>query len=173
MILEDSFQIKFSHGNQESDPSTLTRDQVYMQLALDEAKTAFQKGEVPVGAVIVLGDQVIATAHNQVEQLQDASAHAEMLCLRRAAEKIGNWRLNSATLYCTLEPCTMCAGAMFLYRPDVVVWGACDLRHGAHGSWVDLLSQPHPTHHLTVRRGVLQEEASQLMREFFRRRRIE
>lgn len=142
-----------------------------MREALLEAQKGFDTGEVPVGAVLVYQGEILARAHNRVEERQDASAHAEILCLRAGAEKLGNWRLQGAVLYCTLEPCAMCAGAMILARLDALVWGAPDLRHGAHGSWTNLLDKPHPIHQLTVRRNVLAEESARLMKTFFQQRR--
>lgn len=146
-------------------------DEPFMRMALDEAERAYAIGEVPVGAVLVYKGEVVARAHNLVEARQDASAHAEMLCLSAAAAKLGNWRLLKAALYCTLEPCSMCAGAMLLGRIETLVWGAPDMRHGAHGSWVNLLDQSHPTHRIAVRKGVLAEECGALMRSFFQNRR--
>lgn len=146
-------------------------DNEAMQYALMQAKLAYQKKEVPIGAVLVIGGKIIASAHNEVESLQEASAHAEMLCLRRAAQNIGNWRLIGATLYCTLEPCTMCAGALFLYRVDRVVWGAKDIRQGAHGSWVDLTCLHHPIHKVKSEGGLLAEESSLLVKSFFQEKR--
>lgn len=141
--------------------------------ALKQAWIAFQESEVPVGAVLVLEGRIIAKSHNQVELLQDATAHAEMLCLTAGAEAMGNWRLKGATLYCTMEPCSMCAGGMLLSRLSRLVWGAPDVRHGANGSWIDLLNRDHPTHTLSVTQGVLRNEAGQLMKDFFQRRRRE
>jgi len=149
----------------------LDTDEKWMREALKEAKKAYQSGEVPVGAVVVCEGQVIARGHNQVELLQDATAHAEMLALSSAAASIGNWRLTGATLYCTLEPCIMCAGAMLLSRVKRLVWGAPDLRHGAHGSWVNIFSSPHPTHTLEITTSVLEQECAHLMKEFFHVRR--
>ena len=143
-------------------------DEFFMHEALNEAKLAFDKEEVPVGAVLVCNGQIISRAHNLVETLQDASAHAELLCLRQSSSIIGNWRLNQATLYCTLEPCCMCAGAMILSRLSCLVWSAPDLRQGAHGSFLNVLDAPHPIHRLTVRKGVLHQESALLMREFFK-----
>lgn len=142
-----------------------------MQEALLEAQRAFDKGEVPVGAVLVYKEEIIARGHNLVEQTKDATAHAEMNCLREASKILENWRLLEATLYCTLEPCSMCAGAMILSRVKKLVWGARDLRHGADGSWTSLISLPHPIHQVEVEGGVLAEECAVLMREFFKRRR--
>ncbi len=142
-----------------------------MKEAIEEAKKAYMQGEVPVGAVLVIQDKIISRGHNAVEMLQDATAHAEMRCLQEASENIGNWRLLGATLYCTLEPCAMCAGAMLLSRIDTLVWGAPDLRHGADGSLFSLLDGQHPIHHITVRKGVLAQECAQLMKDFFLARR--
>lgn len=142
-----------------------------MRLALDEAKIAFSKGEVPIGAVLVYNNKVIASAHNLVETLKDASAHAEMLVLKEGSKKLENWRLLETTLYSTLEPCSMCAGALLLSRVKTIVWGAPDIRQGADGSWVDLLSRSHPMHNVEIRRGILAEESASLMKEFFQNRR--
>lgn len=151
----------------------MENDVIFMQEALQEAKKAYERGEVPVGAVLVYEGRVIARAHNQIEEHKDASRHAELLCLQEGARILENWRLKDTTLYSTLEPCCMCAGAMLLARISTLVWGARDIRHGAHGSWVDILGKTHPTHSIEVRSGVLQEEASELMRAFFRKRREE
>lgn len=148
-------------------------DQNYMFEALKEAKQAFSLGEVPVGAVLVYQGQIIGRAHNIVESTQNASKHAEMECLRQGTEFLNNWRLLGTTLYCTLEPCAMCAGALLLHRVKRLVWGAPDLRHGAHGSWVNLLDQNHPMHTLEVSKGVLKEECALLMKNFFMKRRQE
>jgi len=146
-------------------------DEEYMKVALEEARIAFSKDEVPVGAVLVYNGEIIARAHNQVETLRDASAHAELLCLKEGARILKNWRLLKTTLYTTLEPCSMCAGALLLSRVEVVVWGAPDLRQGAGGSWVDLLSKEHPIHNLNIRTGVLADEAARMMKEFFQNKR--
>lgn len=148
-------------------------DRQFMEEALEEARKAFALEEVPVGSVAVREGKVIARAFNQVESLKDASAHAELLCLKRAAEVLGRWRLFDVTLYTTLEPCCMCAGALFSFRVQRLVWGAMDIRQGADGSFVSLLSQKHPIHEFPVSRGVLAEPASQLMKTFFQKRRGE
>lgn len=145
--------------------------QNFMRLALREAEKAFKAGEVPVGAVLVHQGRVIARGYNQVEMLRDATAHAEMLCLTAGSAGLGNWRLLETTLYCTLEPCSMCAGAALLARVSRLIWGAPDLRHGAGGSWVNLFNQTHPTHSIQVCGGVLEPEAADLMRRFFQKRR--
>lgn len=146
-------------------------DLIFMREALIEAEKGGLADEVPIGAVLVYKGEIIARAHNLVEAKKDASAHAEMLCLQEGSRILNNWRLADATLYTTLEPCPMCAGAMILSRIKVLVWGAPDHRHGAHGSWVNLLDVPHPIHSLEVRQGVLAEEAGALLKDFFRRRR--
>mmetsp|Transcript_25311 Transcript_25311/g.41643 ORF Transcript_25311/g.41643 Transcript_25311/m.41643 type:complete len:166 (-) Transcript_25311:57-554(-) len=148
-----------------------------MRLALDEARKAFANREVPVGAVIVNAGGVIASTHNEVEGRHDPTAHAEVLAIRHAANVLQNWRLTGATLYCTMEPCAMCLGAILLSRIDRIVWAAPDLRHGANGGWVDLLgngSPPHPTHpSIQVSSGVLKDESANLIRSFFRERRLQ
>ena len=148
-------------------------DERFMLAALKEAWKAFLKGEVPVGAVLVKEGKVIARGHNQVEMLRDATAHAEMLCITAGEAAEENWRLNGATLYCTIEPCSMCAGAMLLSRVGNLVWGAPDIRHGANGSWVDLFDKPHPTHEVQIRNGVLADYCGALMQDFFKKRRLE
>lgn len=148
-------------------------DQRFMLEALKQAWKAFQSDEVPVGAVLVKEGKVIARGHNQVELLKDATAHAEMLCITSGEGALENWRLAGTTLYCTIEPCSMCAGAMLLSRIPVLVWGAPDLRHGANGSWIDLFEKPHPTHEIQVRKGILEEQCAALMKEFFQKRRQE
>lgn len=147
-------------------------DERFMLEALKEAWKAFQADEVPVGAVLVKEGRVIARGHNQVEMLKDATAHAEMLCITAGESALENWRLLNTTLYCTVEPCCMCAGALFLSRVPTLVWGAPDLRHGANGSWVDLFETTHPIHNINVRSGVLQEPAAALLKEFFSKQRL-
>ncbi len=144
-----------------------------MREALNEAQKAFERGEVPVGAVVVSQGQLIARAHNEVEHRQDPTAHAEMLALQQAARQRRNWRLVDTILYTTLEPCAMCAGAAFLARIERIVWGAADVRHGAGGSWVDLFSADHPIHSMGVDAGLFAEEAGALMTLFFRHQRKE
>ena len=156
------------------DPSKLdpiARDQHFMREALKEAKKAYEKEEVPVGAVLVHEHKIIARGYNQVELLQDATAHAEMLCLTAGASKLGNWRLADTTLYCTLEPCCMCAGALLSSRVGRLVWGAKDLRLGANGSWIDIFAQKHPMHELEITSGILEAESSELLRSFFQQKR--
>jgi tRNA(adenine34) deaminase len=139
--------------------------------ALAEAKTAAALGEVPVGAVVVVDGVCIARAGNRVEEMRDASCHAEMLCLKEAAAQLGRWRLQGATLYTTLEPCAMCAGAMISSRIDRLVWGAPDLRQGADGSFIELLEKKHPIHNFPITKGVLVEASAELLRTFFLQKR--
>ena len=149
------------------------RDAAAMAIALDEARAAASKGEVPVGAVVVddTTGTVIARAGNAVEASHDATAHAEMLAMRAAAQAVRNWRLQDATLYCTLEPCVVCLGAAYAFRIPRVVYGAPDHRLGAAGSWLDLPAETHPFHSLNIRGGVRADESSQLLKDFFRDRR--
>lgn len=148
-----------------------SEDEKFMLEALKEAWKAFLKDEVPVGAVLVHEGRVIARGYNQVEMLKDATAHAEMLCITSGEAALENWRLANTTLYATIEPCCMCAGAMLLSRVPTLVWGAPDVRHGANGSWINLFEKVHPTHTITIRKGVLEEYATFLMRDFFQKRR--
>ena len=148
-----------------------TDDERFMLEALKEAWKAFRADEVPVGAILVKDQRIIARGHNQVEMLKDATAHAEMLCITAGETALENWRLQDTTLYCTIEPCSMCAGAMLLSRVPQLVWGAPDLRHGANGSWVDLLNLGHPTHTIQVRKGILQEYCAAILKDFFQMQR--
>lgn len=146
-------------------------DEAFMLEALKQAWKAYEAEEVPVGAVLVKDGKVIARGHNQVEMLKDATAHAEMLCITSGEAALENWRLAETTLYSTIEPCSMCAGAMLLARVSTLVWGAPDIRHGANGSWVDLFDKVHPTHAIQIRKKVLEEQCAHLMRDFFQQRR--
>lgn len=139
--------------------------------ALKEAWKAFKAEEVPIGAVLVKDRRIIARGYNQVEMLKDATAHAEMLCVTAGSSALENWRLADATLYTTLEPCTMCAGALYLSRVSKVVYGAPDIRHGALGSWINLTEKKHPTHEFAVEKGVLEGPCSELLKMFFQKRR--
>lgn len=146
-------------------------DEQYMFQALKEAWKAFDEDEVPVGAVVTFQNKIVARAHNQVEQLQDATAHAEMLAIGSAASFLGNWRLEECTLYTTLEPCIMCAGAMILSRLGRVVWGTKDLRHGA--SIAHIFEIEHPIHHVETVPFVLQDWCTLPLKSFFQKRREE
>lgn len=139
----------------------------FMRLALVEAEAALASGDIPVGAVAVLDGRVIGRGHNEKERRQDATAHAEMLALRQASAALGEWRLCEATLYCTLEPCPMCAGAMVLTRLGRLVYAADDPKAGAAGSILDLVRLPAMNHRVEVVRGVLAGEADALLKRFF------
>jgi tRNA(adenine34) deaminase len=142
-----------------------------MALALEEAHRAGTWGDVPIGAVVGRGEDVLARAANQRELLRDPTAHAEILALRQASRPSGSWRLSGCTLYVTLEPCAMCAGAAVLARVDRLVYGAPDPKAGFAGSLGDLVRDPRLNHRLEVTAGVLAEECRALLREFFARRR--
>ncbi len=136
-------------------------------MAIQEAWHAFDKGEVPVGAIAVYQEQVIGRGHNCKESERDPTAHAEMIALRQAAQARGGWRLPGVTLYCTLEPCPMCAGAMIQARLPRLVYALDDPKAGAAGSVIDLLQHPHLNHQVQVVRGILESEVSELMTIFF------
>lgn len=142
-----------------------------MRLALREARRAFEENEVPVGAVVVHGGRVIARAHNRPLHLNDPGAHAEMLALRQAGRKLGNYRLSGCSLYVTIEPCAMCAGAMVQARIRRVVFGARDPKAGAAGSVLAVLNHPELNHQAEVTCGVLADDCASILREFFRARR--
>lgn len=146
-------------------------DERFMRLALDLAVTAGQSGEVPVGAVVVREGEVIADGANAREQTGDPTAHAEMLALRAAAKAAGSWRLVGATLYVTLEPCSMCAGALVAARISRVVFGAPDPKAGACGSLYNICADPRLNHEVAVTRGVLRDDAARLLSEWFSVRR--
>ena len=146
-------------------------DRHFMALALEQARHAASQGEVPVGAVLVLDGDVIAARGNEREALRDPTAHAEMLVLRDGAAIVEGWRLQEATLYVTLEPCAMCAGAMVLARIKRLVYGADDPKAGAAGSVLNVVDHPALNHQPEVRSGVMSLEASRLLREFFASRR--
>ena len=146
-------------------------DEQLMLLAIEEAKLAMEKGEVPVGAVVSFGDEVIARAHNGREGQKNPVAHAEILALVMAASRVGDWRLGGSTLVVTLEPCLMCAGALVNARVDRVVFGAMDPKAGACGTLYNLCSDPRLNHEVSVRSGVLEAECAELLRSFFSLRR--
>ncbi len=147
------------------------RDEYFMRLALREAERALEHDDVPIGAVVVHGGEVIAAAPNERELRGDPTAHAEMLVLRRASEKLGGWRLLDTVLYVTLEPCAMCAGAIVLARVPRVVFGTLDPKAGAVGSVFDVLSEPRLNHRPEVAGGLLAEDCADLLRSFFAARR--
>src|SRR4051794_21152529 len=142
-----------------------------MRLALAEAQAALPHGDVPVGAVVVRDGAVVGAGHNERERRQDPSAHAEMLALQQAARALGSWRLLETTLYVTLEPCAMCAGAVVLARVPHVVYGTADPRAGAAGSVLDALAEPRLNHRPQVSGGVLASECAALLVAFFASRR--
>jgi len=142
-----------------------------MGLALREAARALEQGEVPVGAVMVSAGSVIARSHNQVRMLRDPTAHAEMLAITQASAALENERLRTVTLYVSLEPCAMCAGALVLSRVDRVVYGAADRKAGACGSVFDILADPRLNHRPVVRAGVGAAAAAAMLTEFFQSRR--
>lgn len=147
-------------------------DEMYMLEALKEAGAAAAEGEVPVGAVIVKDGQIVARAHNMVETARRSSAHAEMLALEAAQSELGAKWLTGATMYVTLEPCSMCAGALVLSRIDRLVIGADDPKTGACGSLYNIAGDGRLNHRIEITRGVLGEECSALLKEFFRSRRV-
>ncbi len=144
-------------------------DAEWMRLALEEAALAVIHDDVPVGAIAVLQGEVIGRGHNRREVDRDPSAHAELIALREASRMINHWRLDGVTLYSTLEPCTMCAGAMVLARLPRLVYAARDPKAGAAGSVIDILSHPKMNHHVIVEQGVLAQEAAALLISFFAR----
>ncbi len=149
----------------------MLNDEQYMELALRQAEDAANCGEVPIGAVLVKDDIVLAAERNRREELKDATAHAEMLAIRRACELLGGWRLSGCTLYVTLEPCPMCAGAMIQARIDRLVFGANDPKGGAAGTLYDIVRDQRLNHRLEVSSGILEEECAVLLQQFFRERR--
>jgi tRNA(adenine34) deaminase len=148
-----------------------TRDLRLMRRALEEAARAAELGEVPVGAVVARGEEILATAHNEREITKDPTAHAELLALRRAAARTGSWRLTGCTLYTTLEPCPMCAGALHAARISRLVYAAPDPKAGAAGTLYDLPADSRLNHTYPYTRGILQSEAAALLRAFFEQRR--
>jgi tRNA(adenine34) deaminase len=147
------------------------RDEYFMRLALREAERAIEHDDVPVGAVIVGGGEVIGAGHNERELRDDPTAHAELIAIREAARALGSWRLLDTVLYVTLEPCAMCAGAIVLGRIPRVVYGAVDPKAGAAGSVLDILAEPRLNHRPEVAGGLLEAECAELLRAFFRSRR--
>jgi tRNA(adenine34) deaminase len=147
------------------------RDEYFMRLALREAERAMEHDDVPIGAVLVHEGEVLAAGRNEREARQDPTAHAEVLALREASEKLGSWRVLDTVLYVTLEPCAMCAGAIVLARVPRVVFGAWDPKAGAAGSVLDVLAEPKLNHRPDVSGGLLAEECGALLSSFFSGRR--
>lgn len=148
-------------------------DRLFMRKALEEAARATTVGEVPIGALLVRGNEELACSHNYRETWQDPTAHAELIAIRAAARTLGTWRLVECTLYVTMEPCAMCLGAIILARIPRVVFGAWDPKGGACGSVIDFTREPRLNHGVSVVGGVLEEESQSLIREFFRRLRAD
>lgn len=146
----------------------MNKDEQYMQLAIEEAKRARKRGEVPIGAVIVHNDKVIATGYNIRETSQSTLSHAELIAIRQANNAVGSWRLEDCTLYVTLEPCSMCAGAIVQSRIQRVVYGAADPKAGCAGTLMNLLQEDRFNHQVEVTKGVLETTCSQLLTTFFR-----
>ena len=150
----------------------ITKDnEQFMRLAIEQAKIAQENGDVPIGAVIVHQSQIIGKAYNQREQLQDPTAHAEIIALTQAAAALENWHLNGCTMYVTLEPCPMCAGALVLARIERLVFGCSDPKTGACGSLYNIVQDERLNHRIEVKSGVLADECSELLQQFFQNRR--
>ena len=150
-----------------SEHQIIDSDKTHMRMALDLAQEAYHAEEVPVGAVLVKGGEILATGFNQREGLQDPTAHAELLAIRTAAEVLGSWRLTDTTLYVTLEPCAMCAGAIIQSRISRLVFGTWDPKAGACGSICDLTAETRFNHRVMVHSGILAEDCRHLLQQFF------
>ncbi|MDI6755712.1 MAG: tRNA adenosine(34) deaminase TadA [Thermodesulfobacteriota bacterium] len=148
-----------------------SEDELFMAMALEEAKKAGEEGEVPIGAVLVAGGQIIGRSHNSPIAFSDPTAHAEILALREGAVKVGNYRLPDSTLYVTIEPCAMCAGALLQARISRLVFGAEDPKAGGVRSLYRLLEDDRLNHRVAVTEGVLREECREILRQFFKERR--
>jgi len=146
-------------------------DEFYMTEALKEAQKAFDNDEVPVGAVVVSGGKIIGRAHNQIKLLKDPTAHAEMIAITQAAAHLGNERLLDCAVYVTIEPCAMCAGAMVLGRIKRLVYGTTDPKTGACGSVLNIANNKKLNHTIKINKGILEEESSLLLKEFFKKKR--
>ena len=146
-------------------------DELFMRLAIREAERALEHDDVPVGAVVVAGGEVVGAGHNERELRQDPTAHAEVIALREAARRLGTWRVLDSAIYVTLEPCAMCAGALVLGRVGRVVYGTPDPKAGAAGSVMDVLGEPRFNHRPAVEGGLLREECAALLVDFFAARR--
>ncbi|MCF7729271.1 MAG: tRNA adenosine(34) deaminase TadA [Chthoniobacterales bacterium] len=151
----------------------LKSDDYFMQQALRQALHAYEKEEVPIGAVIVYRDRIIARAHNQVEALKDATAHAEILAITQAASVIGDWRLNECDLYVTKEPCPMCAGASVNARVRRVIFGCQDPRGGGAGGLLNILQMPTLNHRCEILAGVQEKDCGALLKNFFQKKRLQ
>lgn len=143
-------------------------DEYFMQVALKEAEKAFAIGEVPIGAIVVYENEVIASGYNLRETSQTTLSHAELIAIHQANEVIGSWRLEDCTLYVTLEPCAMCAGAIVQSRMSRVVFGAADVKSGCAGTLMNLLNEEQFNHQVEVKKGILETESSMMLRQFFK-----
>jgi tRNA(adenine34) deaminase len=148
----------------------MKKSQAYMNKALQEAYSAFQEDEVPIGAIIVYRDKIIAKAHNQVERLCDPTAHAEIIAITQATTYLKSKWLKGCTLYVTVEPCSMCAGALILSRIDKIIFGVVDPKTGAFGSKINL-NNSGLNHKINIKKGILEQECSQILKEFFKKKR--
>jgi tRNA(adenine34) deaminase len=146
-------------------------DEYFMQEALEEARKAFAEDEVPIGAIIVQNDEILARAHNLREKLNDPTAHAELIAIRLASDRLNSWRLLDTTVYVTVEPCPMCAGAIVLARVKRLVFGATDPKAGAARTLMNLLDDVRLNHRVEITGGVLEEESRKLLRTFFLQKR--
>lgn len=154
-----------------TDVLSIDSDDAYMRVALDEAIQAYDLAEVPIGAVVVHNGRIIGRGHNLRETLNDPTAHAEVIALTAAAASLESWRLEECTIYVTLEPCPMCAGALVNSRIARLVYGAPDPKAGACGTLYNIVQDPRLNHRLPVTAGVLEKDCAELLREFFRQRR--
>ncbi|MDP6355895.1 MAG: tRNA adenosine(34) deaminase TadA [Planctomycetota bacterium] len=153
-------------------PLSIHSDEYFMGQALREAELAFEEDEVPVGAVIVFENRIIGRAHNQREQLNDPTAHAEILALTQASAELDSWRLNGTTMYVTLEPCPMCAGALVNARVDRLVFGCIDPKAGACGTLWNLVQSEKLNHRLQMSGGLMEEDCREILQRFFRMKRV-
>jgi tRNA(adenine34) deaminase len=158
-------------NDRDGEPALRSSDEQFMRKAMDAALIAQENGDVPIGAVVVCRNQIIGRAWNQREQLHDPTAHAEIIALTQAASFIGSWRLHGCTIYVTLEPCPMCAGALVLGRLDRLVYGCPDPKTGACGSLYDIVRDERLNHRLEVTAGVLADDCARLLQDFFKQRR--
>ncbi len=161
-----------AEGNIKNENQLQILDQKFMVLALEEAKKAVEKDEVPIGAVVVKNGEVISKAHNLKESLKLASAHAEVLAINAASDIIGGWRLTDCSLYVTIEPCAMCAGLIYQARISRLIFGASELRSGACGTVMNVLENPKLNHHVEISSGVLENECTAIIQAFFKAKRI-
>ena len=148
-----------------------SRDEYFMAIAMEEARKAYELGEIPIGAILVKDNTIVSRHHNRRELDHDATAHAEVLVIREACDVLKRWRLTGCTLYVTIEPCPMCAGAVINSRIDRVVYGASDYKGGAVESLFNVLSHPGLNHEPQLQAGILADECSQLMKDFFKKKR--